>query len=117
MAVKSTLIKFIPWDFNSEFTRLEKGVWVSVKVMFINEKSWLDWVCRVINVLGASMNVQEFNAYEDFGQLSKVHREPLNLYFQNLAQVKILVRKEKGQFIIPNIRLIWRKWEERLKSF
>ncbi len=56
-------------DFNSKFTGLEKGVWVSVKVMFINEKSWLDWVCRVINVLGASMNVQEFNAYEDFCQL------------------------------------------------
>jgi hypothetical protein len=71
----------------------------------------------LINVLGDLVNVQEFNVYEDFGQLSKVHGEPLNLYFYSLTWVKILVRKEKGQFLILDIRLTWKKWEERLESF
>jgi hypothetical protein len=50
------------------------------------------------------MNVQEFSVDEDSSWFSKVHREPFNLYFQSLAWVRILVRKEKGQFLIPNIR-------------
>jgi hypothetical protein len=84
---------------------LEKGVWVSVKAMFINRKELLDLVYRVINVLGDLVNVQEFNVDEDSSWLSKVHKKTFSLYFQSFAWVRILFRKEKGQFLIPNIRL------------
>jgi len=71
----------------------------------------------MINVLGDSMNVQEFSVDEDFSRLSKVHKEPFSLYFQNLAWVRILVKKEKDQFFIPNIRLTWRKMGRKTQKF
>jgi hypothetical protein len=47
MVVRSTFIELIIWDLNLMFTRLEKGVWVSVKAMFVNEKQWLHLVYKV----------------------------------------------------------------------
>jgi len=71
----------------------------------------------MINVLGDSMNVQEFSVDEDSSRLSKVHKEPFSLYFQNLAWVRILIRKEKDQFFIPNIRLTWKSGKKDTKVF